>query len=1195
MAEILATVIPFKTPGNSVAVESSRNDNTALVGATEDKSVVFASSSPNELHLCECIRRELIPDQLPGSAVDNAYFQADLLSFLRIRRAALSLCLMAGQDMYLRGKNSTSMDSNSNSSMALHTQRVNNFPCSNGSGARIEENEFNLEVLLSYYKVLSTLEQRGVRELNGYVFSWKTLIVTGKNDLKVLELETSSSLIAFEREIVLYNVAAMYSAMGHELFEKSISQIDSLTEEHVGRLQSSYKYHRIVATILNYLRTNGIEEFLAFMDRDQLCAMEHVALAQAQVSYLEFAIASSKKFPQPQFSVHAKIAASAAESVWVALEKLKTSSQADDYIWNASLIINNLILRVKSEYFEGMAARKSAMQSNIGFNLAKTRFEYARNICEEAVNLVSTDDDIFLINKVLNPIRQISDEIEVMIVDVENQLKNSGVLEQKLGVKDLVPIATLQRQLLDATEVIDNMLERVKDQRILFIAQNYILSSPTFANEQSSLSDKVVCTPKENESRSAHTTMLHELCTELNEQAKEELNARNVYRAAYSEDTLEIPESLWALIERCQEENLVGMLTQQQAQYRVLTQVAGSIMLECHENLKNNIKLDEEFRLSHPEYAGTKATDIQKSVRDNMERESTLLSNASLNDEYLFSKLNRLSSNNSYLLLTMTRAQLEEELIIFESKRSQVRLELCLYFMNELSSSRNHNAIQNIFLQQIFNEVKNISQRITQVIDERKTILNNFCENASIGFEQCHIDVLKTLESQKRLLRDLENINEVYDREHDNAAHSCHKNSTDNSAASSLTEINDSCTFLEILETKLNDLEKMKKHLAEGFAFYEAIIPRLQHTEKSAKDISLLLALERVEFEDKMEPNTLSVQQIEEMRKQETLDMEFCRKLVEDEIVNSGAIEERRLNQLRLVEKQDREFCTKIVAEEIYQREDETPDDEIPCLLNTESIFSGSRHDQRRLPAPQGDIYVNESIGSAPSSLTDNIRSLSGESQGGSSLSFRGIHHNRVTRRDFVGNSTTVNTNSVTTRSKFGEGSTEVVGRLSLGAFSSSEEIDDTDPMIGTVIESIVSMDEIDDSDSSPLAPRHSDSTHQDVRAFENRRSLSSGRLAQSPQNISPFRNVSQCTSERKLRTSSLSSASNSNLQRSLSSACIVEQVFPNQIPVPIIDEEKVSRLVDMGFDAELAISALSSCDNNENDALNLLLEEANS
>jgi len=673
MAEILATVIPFKTPGNSVAVECSKNDNTTLASASEDKSIFSASSSSNELHLCECIRRELIPDDLAGSAVDNAYFQADLLSFLRIRRAALSVCLLAGQDVYLRGKSSSSMDS----SMA---QRVNNFPCSNGSDARAEENEFNLEVLLSYYKVLSTLEQRGVRDLNGYAFSWKTLIVTGKNDSKVLELEASSSLIAFERAIVLYNVAAVYSAMGHELFEKSISQIDSLTEEHVGRLQSSYKYHRIVATILNYLRTNGIEEFLAFMDKDQLCAMEHVALAQAQVSYLEFAIASSKKFPQPQFSVHAKIAASAAESVWGALEKIKTSSQADDYIWNASLIINNLILRVKSEYFEGMAARKTAMQSNIGFNLAKTRFEYARTICEEAVNLVSADDDVFLINKVLNPIRQISDEIEVMIVDVESQLKNSGVLEQKLDVKDLVPIATLQRQFLDVNEVIDNMLEKVKGQRLLFIAQNYILSSPTFANEQSSLSDKLVCTPKENESRSAHATMLHELCTELNEQAEEGLNARNVYRAAYSEDTLEIPESMWALIERCQEENLVGMLTQQQAQYRVLTQVAGSIMLECHENLKNNIKLDEDFRLKHPEYAGTKATDIQKSVRDNMERESTLLSNASLNDEYLFSKLDRLSSNNSYLLLTMTRAQLEEELLIFESKRSQVRVPIMFIF-----------------------------------------------------------------------------------------------------------------------------------------------------------------------------------------------------------------------------------------------------------------------------------------------------------------------------------------------------------------------------------------------------------------------------------------------------------------------------------------------------------------------------------
>jgi len=503
--------------------------------------------------------------------------------------------------------------------------------------------------------------------------------------------------------------------------------------------------------------------------------------------------------------------------------------------------------------------------------------------------------------------------------------------------------------------------------------------------------------------------------------------------------------------------------------------------------------------------------------------------------------------------------------------------------------------MQNVFLQQIFNEVKNICQQITQVIEERKAIANNFCEDASNEFEQCHFDVMKTIESQKRLLRDLENIDEIYDREHENAAHSCHNNSTDNSAASSLTEKNDSCTFLEILETKLNDLEKMKKHLAEGFAFYEAIIPRLQHTEKSAKDISLLLALERVEFEDKMEPNTLTVQQIEEMRKQETLDMEFCRKLVENEIVNSGEIDERRLNRLRLVEKQDREFCRKIVAEEIYQREDEAPDDKIPCLLNTERIFTGSRHDQRRLSAPQSDIYVNESIGSAPSSLTDNIKSLSGESQGGSSLSFREIPHNRVTRREFVDNSKTVNANNVTSRSKFGEGSTEVVGRLSLDAFSSSEEIDDTDPMIGTVIENIVSMDEVDDSDSSPLAPCHSGSTHQDVRAFENRRSLSPGGLSQSPQNISPLRNVSQCTSERKLRTSSLSSASNSNLHRSqnLSSACIVEQVFPNQIPVPIIDEEKVSRLVDMGFDAELAISALSSCDNNQNDALNLLLEEA--
>lgn len=262
---------------------------------------------------------------------------------------------------------------------------------------------------------------------------------------------------------------------------------------------------------------------------------------------------------------------------------------------------------------------------------------------------------------------------------------------------------------------------------------------------------------------------------------------------------------------------------------------------------------DTLFREHHgPEFKGHDVEQVQLSFKKALDNYQKLMTAANESDQLLIEKCQRMETDPKFKLLKFRNKSQLDNLLIQQRQQSQRD--------NNGDNSEDDDETIDVTalskylvdLSALFDEREQLLKRLESSIeslddndtDDDRERASTRIENAKrTQFDPIITRVHKSIEQQKELLVAILKENESFmNARAERMAQSNSNNHHDNNC---IMKIQDS----------LEEVEQFQKHLVEGRAFYDVILPKLTKLQHQVGDVSARLTIERCEYEDKQKRN----------------------------------------------------------------------------------------------------------------------------------------------------------------------------------------------------------------------------------------------------------------------------------------------------------------------------------------------------
>jgi uncharacterized membrane protein YgcG len=322
-----------------------------------------------------------------------------------------------------------------------------------------------------------------------------------------------------------------------------------------------------------------------------------------------------------------------------------------------------------------------------------------------------------------------------------------------------------------------------------------------------------------------------------------------------------IPQDLWLRVEQLQQENRITRLQQELWDLKDVADQASALYKGIHSQLQDDLTMDQLFREQNPTFEGHDVEEIQKTFRLTLENYAHLMESAEKGDALLFKRLELLNTDPKYRLLQFRKTQLDrlipsaahhihnnsttttqQDINVEELSRYLVELSLLFQQRDDLLDAvkkqmrTKHAACVNEMIQ-------TMQQQEQQ--DQNDEVYLNIVASARRSLEQDMVQGLRdNMNAQSDLLERILEENEYFCRARGGtsaAAAAMPASPTDNPGDRSIS----------IIEDALEEMDQLDKHLKEGRAFYNVVIPKLEKLQQQVGDVSARLTIDRCDFDDK--------------------------------------------------------------------------------------------------------------------------------------------------------------------------------------------------------------------------------------------------------------------------------------------------------------------------------------------------------
>lgn len=630
-----------------------------------------------------------------------------------------------------------------------------------------------------------------------------------------------------------------------------------------------------------------------------------------------------------------------------------------------------------------------------------------------------------------------------------------------------------------------------------------------------------------------------------------------------------ISDKLWEDINTFQTEGEVEQIKEDLWSLRDTSDTARTMLDALVTELDGDINMDKHFRNENPRFGGHTPAYVQSPIRQNISKCQAWLENARKGDAVLFKMLDSFDIEPKFKFLACDRSQLEQLVAPKEHDR--------LDSYEEIDTSA----------------LERLLTKLSNLIRDRETTLQSFCDDvrnydfrARIVEVHCNVpssssadngsqdpskssQAMRLYEDVRRVATDsfqssVDKIEGTVERQSDLIERIYAENETFREALNQESSISGK-GYRRMLEDGLTSVHRVQKQIVEGRNFYDVIISFLKQMRQQVSDISVRLAVERYDFEDK-------ARSVEQRKRQEAEDARVAEELARRH-------ERERREELE----RDGNFAVEIARR--FQKE-------AAAIRSSSSVKGGgvskpgSIDDSlSRLPDEGND----DSLGPLNSSLS----SISVPSSGVDKL--RGDHHRSMT---YNAEKFDLNERSISSMPEF---SIELDSPDRLP----EEPVDESIEKTGSTKQTEEKKNEAGSNLS--IAPAGTSastkpvttptkqneesnrpSTKMDDEPIDNLKSLPTAEEEDASSEEIETKRIKEDLPSKK--TAPRQSSEGSAIPPPAQGRPGVYAVSHYDSPSVIVDDEKVASLVAMDFDADKVVDALQRYDNNVDQALNHLL-----
>ena len=295
-----------------------------------------------------------------------------------------------------------------------------------------------------------------------------------------------------------------------------------------------------------------------------------------------------------------------------------------------------------------------------------------------------------------------------------------------------------------------------------------------------------------------------------------------------------IPIDLWERIEAIQDQDLLAELNRELWEVREMAETAGALHEESFKQLTEDVDTDRQFRQQNLQFQGRDAAEVHRSFRSSLENYESLLSKARKGDEILIRRLDCLGTDPKYKLLQVQKSQLDKLLPGGEgfTPIDTSQLARLLVSLSSLFEEREE------LLDQLKEEASSsdFAERVAEIDAKSPTARKDYervLQMTLRAFGEISNDIRANVSQQQDLMDSI-----LEENEHFVEARDAEPSSTDDE------------NYIAMVDSAVEEVEHLRKHLTEGKEFYHVLIPKLEHLKHEIKDASARLTVERCEYED---------------------------------------------------------------------------------------------------------------------------------------------------------------------------------------------------------------------------------------------------------------------------------------------------------------------------------------------------------
>lgn len=302
-----------------------------------------------------------------------------------------------------------------------------------------------------------------------------------------------------------------------------------------------------------------------------------------------------------------------------------------------------------------------------------------------------------------------------------------------------------------------------------------------------------------------------------------------------------ISPDLWERVQAVQKEAILDNIQREMWEIRDLADVAKTTYDSIDSLLGEDLQMDQLFREQHSDFTGHDVEQVQRSFKQALENYNRLMTAANDSDQLLIEKCQRMETDPKFRLLKFKKAQLDNLMPKQSSRQRQaaaapppeIDVSLLSKYLVDLSALFDE---RDMLLRSLESGIQ--SYDLSQDLARAGSNPDAAVDRARRSFDPLIADIHGGIDRQKELLVVILKANEAFMEAREELRTSA--------AASHQTE-----SVADKIEDALEELEQFRKHLQEGRAFYDVVLPKLEKLRHQVGDVSARLTVERCEHEDR--------------------------------------------------------------------------------------------------------------------------------------------------------------------------------------------------------------------------------------------------------------------------------------------------------------------------------------------------------